>query len=589
MIYQNPYQNIRTADIYGARKQAAQDQLAEQQKQLALQQKARLEKQEIAKNLYDSANRFSQLSDDKQAAAWQTYRSKWVAYMPEANSVLPNVWDSKDPVNKDELNTFINFISDFVPEETISIAEGNKIIGLRGNQARTIAENPKTEEEYDKLVDLQTLDPETGQAIEKTVRRRKNDEGFWQSGNLIFPEGYDEGVDKQVYYNKMGIVPKSKSASVGASIEPSRPSVNSLATPPSAPMAAPGQTELPPRQFNAPSPTNRAGETNVGFPIDENAMLQQQQIMPTMGNSMLRGAGAVMADEFAPQPRNALVGGMMPQPSQFAELMPAGSAPNRFGSPGVEGIDFAATGGQVPVDARGIPLSAIGSARPRYVATDKGQVKETWRPMNANEYAQRKLDPERISAEISSQGQTRTTPITTEADKKLAEAQLKKAEADAKTAEFDLKKKQELLRQEKLDAVTLLRGFNRIEEKLKTLKNTPLFDTGSFDQAIMSLTPRGRALTTATDSIMSTIKRVKKTSGEGAFSNLDVDMLQKNMPRLGVDMADNEETLAAAKQDILLLYGVQAAVSNKKQRDELPPGTIYVDTNTGIKYQKGEK
>jgi hypothetical protein len=38
MIYQNPYQNIRTADIYGARKQAAQDQLAEQENQLALQQ-----------------------------------------------------------------------------------------------------------------------------------------------------------------------------------------------------------------------------------------------------------------------------------------------------------------------------------------------------------------------------------------------------------------------------------------------------------------------------------------------------------------------------------------------------------------------
>jgi len=578
MIYQNPYQNIRTADIYGARKQAAQDQLAEQQKQLALQQKARLEKQEIAKNLYDSANRFSQLSDDKQAAAWQTYRSKWVAYMPEANSVLPNVWDSKDPVNKDELNTFINFISDFVPEETISIAQGGKIIGLRGNQARTIAENPKTEEEYDKLVDLQTLDPETGQPIEKTVRRRKNDEGFWQSGNLIFPEGYEEGVDKEVYYKKMGIVPKSKSASVGASIQQSRPSVNSLATPPAAPMAVPGQTELPPRQLNTPSPTSRAGETNVGFPIDENAMMQQQQIMPTMGNSMLRGAGAVMADEFAPQPRNALVGGMMPQPSQFAELMPAGSAPNRLGSPGVEGIDFAATGGQGPVDARGIPLSAIGSARPRYVATDKGQVKEIFKQMTPEEIRKEGQDPARTTGRVSQFGviqwKDKTTP-----------AQLRKEGAEAAAAEATAEQNKSAVRRARTDIVSFLRGVRRYRDVLNKLGNQRFVDTGPFDTLIVENTQLGSELNGLGDTVGEELKSAMKVAGDPKTADELKEMVNQ-LPNTRRRFPQNIKNLNFREEYFLDRIGVQTSVANDAEFDALTPGTVFVDLNDGGIYRK---
>jgi hypothetical protein len=578
MIYQNPYQNIRTADIYGARKQAAQDQLAEQQKQLALQQKARLEKQEIAKNLYDSANRFSQLSDDKQAAAWQTYRSKWVAYMPEANSVLPNVWDSKDPVNKDELNTFINFISDFVPEKTISIAQGGKIIGLRGNQARTIAENPKTEEEYDKLVDLQTIDPETGQPIEKTVRRRKNDEGFWQSGNLIFPEGYEEGVDKQVYYNKMGIVPKSKSASVGASIEPSRPSVNSLATPPAAPMAVPGQTELPPRQFNTPSPTNRASETNEGFPIDENAMLQQPQIMPSMGNMMLRGAGAVMADEFAPQPRNALVGGMMPQPSQFAELMPAGSTPNRFGSPGVEGIDFAATGGQGPVDARGIPLSAIGSARPRYVATDKGQVEEIFKQMTPEEIRKEGQDPARTTGRVSQFGviqwKDKTTP-----------AQLRKEGADAAAAEATAEQNKSAVRRARTDIVSFLRGVRRYRDVLNKLGNQRFVDTGPFDTLIVENTQLGSELNGLGDTVGEELKSAMKVAGDPKTADELKEMVNQ-LPNTRRRFPQNIKNLNFREEYFLDRIGVQTSVANDAEFDALTPGTVFVDLNDGGIYRK---
>jgi hypothetical protein len=581
MIYQNPYQNIRTANIYGARKQAGQDLLTAQENELILKQKQNAFQKAKIVDTYKALNTFAGKSEESKAAQWPTVRAQIVSLSPEMEQGLPKDWMS-DPVgNQSQLQAALEGMSNFITPERITLRTDEVIQErLPGGQFTEIASGPKKPKEFLKMVEIRIGD---------TTYRIP--EGTLPSGSILSGQFVQDrrqpGAPAVPVKEYFAMYPNDwpSDAEVISGNSPTaatQPSVNSLSKPPAAPMAVPGQTELPPRNFNVPSPTNRAGETNVGFPVDENAMLQQPQIMPTMGNSMLRGAGAVMADEFAPQPRNALVGGMMPQPSQFAELMPAGSAPNRFGSPGVEGIDFAATGGRPKVE--------IVNGVATYTAAPKpGEAKETWRPMNANEYAQRKLDPERISAEISSQGQTRTTPITTAADKKLAEAQLKKAEADAKTAEFDLKKKQELLRQEKLDAVSLLRGFNRIEEKLKKLKKTPLFDTGSFDQVMMSLTPRGQALTTATDSIMSTIKRVKKTSGEGAFSNLDVDLLQKLMPRMGVDMGENEETLAAAKKDILLLYGVQAAVSNKQERDELPPGTIYVDTNTGIKYQKGEK
>jgi hypothetical protein len=465
MIYQNPYQNIQTADIYGARKQAAQDQLAKQEKQLALEQKQRADIVSRGQLATQALVGFKDLSPQQKAAQWNTYRQRIESLVPETKGILPSVWDSNDPSNEAELDSAISGLSKtyFKPEQTKLGAEETLLEGTFGVDPKEIARGMgKPEEAYDKLVDIQTLDPETGQPIEKTVRRRKNDEGFWQSGNLIFPEGYEEGVDKQVYYNKMGIVPKSKSA------------VNSLTAPPSAPMAVPGQAELPPRQFNTPSPTNRAGETNEGFRIDENAMLQQPQIMPSMGNMMLRGAGAVMADEFAPQPRNALVGGMMPQPSQFAELMPAGSTPNRLGSPGVEGIDFAATGGQGPVDARGIPLSAIGSARPRYVATDKGQVEEIFKQMTPEEIRKEGQDPARTTGRVSQFGviqwKDKTTP-----------AQLRKEGADAAAAEATAEQNKSAVRRARTDIVSFLRGVRRYRDVLNKLGNQRFVDTGPFD------------------------------------------------------------------------------------------------------------
>ena len=347
------------------------------------------------------------------------------------------------------------------------------------------------------------------------------------------------------------------------------------------PQAVPNQTELPPRNFNAPSPTNRAGETNVGFPVDENAMMQQPQIMPTMGNSMLRGAGAVMADEFAPQPRNALVGGMMPQPSQFAELMPAGSTPNRFGSPGVEGIDFAATGAAQPQIVNG---RVVYTARPK-----PSEPKESFRDMTPAEISASGRDPARFSGQISSLGQKRYEALPSKLAAEIEQATLDKLKADATKAQNELKEQQNVAKKDQNDAVSLLRGIARIDKALSGLQANPFFDTGTVDQYFMAKTDKGKELAAANDAILSTVKRIFKTKGEGAFSNLDVGLLQSQLPKFENPMSSNRATLNQIKTDILAIYGVQAAVSNKQERDALPPGTTYVDTNTGMRYQKGEK
>jgi len=320
-------------------------------------------------------------------------------------------------------------------------------------------------------------------------------------------------------------------------------------------LGVPGQNELPPRNFNAPSPINRAGETNVGFPIDENAMMQQPQIMPTMGNVMLRGAGAIMADEFAPQPRNALVGsGQAYQPSQaqFMTQTPQGMA---FRKP--------APAGQ--------------------------QARETFRDMTPAEISASGRDPARFSGQISSLGQKKFEALPSKLVSELEQAQLDKLKADAAKSQNELKEQENIAKKDKNDAVSLLRGIARIDRALSELQANPFFDTGTVDQYFMAKTDKGKELTAANDAILATVKRMFRTKGEGAFSNLDVGLLQSQLPKFENPMSSNRATLNQIKTDILAIYGVQAAISNKAERDALPPGTTYVDTNTGMRYQKGEK
>lgn len=564
MIYQDVYSSIQQpTSMYGLRKQVEQDQLAAQQNQIALQQKARTEQEAKAKALYQSMNQFNGLSDDKQSAMYQTYRQKWESLMPEAKGIFPSVWDSKDPTNKESLGQVISFLEPLVPAEEYTLSEGQVRIAQRpGGQPTVVARGG---EKGGKGLEIKTT--VVGDQYIETPERPL------PSGNILRgPYVYDQLGDAMPKEKYFKLYPSERPKDI-------RPeSQNKLNA---TPQPVPGQTELQPRQFNAPSPTNRAGETNVGFPIDENAMLQQQQIMPSMGNMMLRGAGAVMADEFAPQPRNALVGGMMPQPSQFAELMPAGSTPNRFGSPGVEGIDFAATGVSQPQIVNG---RVVYTARPK-----PSEPKESFRDMTPAEISASGRDPARFSGQISSLGQKRYEALPSQAAINLEQAQAEKAQIEVTKAKAEAEAQKKQAKKDQNDAVSLLRGLARIDKALGRLQENPFFDTGTVDQYFMAKTDKGKELDQANKAILATVKRLTRTPGEGAFSNLDVGLLEAQLPNMSNPMSTNRNTLQQIKTDALASYGVQAAVSNKQERDALPPGTVYVDINTGMRYQKGEK
>lgn len=589
MIYQNPYQNIRTADIYGARKQAAQDQLASQQNQIAIQQKEQegiVYKGQLATQALVG---FKALSPQQKAAQWNAYRQRIESLVPETKGILPSVWDSNDPSYEAELDSAIGGLSKtyFKPEQTKLGAEETLLEGTFGVAPKQIARGMgKPEEAYDKLVDVDDVDIATGQPIVRTERRRKNDEGFWQSGSKVYPDEYPQGIEKEAYYKAFGITPKSKSA------------VNSLATPPAAPVAVPGQAELPPRQFNTPSPTNRAGETNEGFPIDENAMLQQPQIIPTMGNMMLRGAGAVMADEFAPQPRNALVGGMMPQPSQFAELMPAGSTPNRLGSPGVEGIDFAATGGQGPVDARGIPLSAIGSARPRYVPPNVGQPQDRFRPATDEEIRSIGLTPGVDAAQynertrqvvsipkgnVEQQKLEEIKRLEAEAGRGLSAAQRDKAKSEATKLRDDVDK----IRAAKLSA---MQNIVDLEDKIFELVGNEFVDTGMIEQAA-KYTPTAtgkklRMLDGAVETAFNSIQTAVRVAGSGDQNAQELVYALGMFPNSGVELQTNIERITSLRDRFMDYNNVQAIVRNEADFNKLPAGTIFYDAKLKKKLRK---
>jgi hypothetical protein len=539
MIYQDVYSSIQApTSMYGLRKQVEQDQLAAQQNQLALQTKARTEQEAKAKALYQSMNQFGGLSEDKQSAMYQTYRQKWESLMPEAKGIFPSVWDSKDPTNKESLGQVISFLEPLVPAEEFTLSEGQVRYAQRpGGQPTVVARGGEKADGASKPTVrlLESVDA-SGNPVTIPVIDRLLPDNSRQFGDIVYDasKNYQPVPAVDFFAQK----PEQNTGSAP---------VNNL--------GVPGQNELPPRNFNAPSSINRAGETNVGFPIDENAMMQQPQIMPTMGNVMLRGAGAVMADEFAPQPRNALVGGgqaYQPSQSQFMTQTPQGMA---FRKP--------APAGQ--------------------------QARETFRDMTPAEINASGRDPARFSGQISSLGQKKFEALPSKLASEIEQAQFDKLKADAAKSQNELKEQENIAKKDKNDAVSLLRGIARIDRALSELQANPFFDTGTVDQYFMAKTDKGKELTAANDAILATVKRMFRTKGEGAFSNLDVGLLQSQLPKFENPMSSNRATLNQIKTDILAIYGVQAAISNKAERDALPPGTTYVDTNTGMRYQKGEK
>lgn len=539
MIYQDVYSSIQQpTSMYGLRKQVEQDQLVAQQNQIAIQQKARAEQEAKAKALYQSMNQFGGLSDDKQSAMYQTYRQKWESLMPEAKGIFPSVWDSKDPTNKESLGQVISFLEPLVPAEEYTLSEGQVRIAQRpGGKPTVVARGGEKADAAGKPTVrlLESVDA-SGNPVTIPVIDRLLSDGSRQFGDIVYDASKNYQPVPAVDFFAQNPEQNTESAPV-----------NNL--------GVPSQTELPPRNFNVPSPTNRAGETNVGFPVDENAMMQQPQIMPTMGNVMLRGAGAVMADEFAPQPRNALVGSgqaYKPSQSQFMTQTPQGMA---FRKP--------APAGQ--------------------------QARETFRDMTPAEISASGRDPARFSGQISSLGQKRYEALPSQAAINLEQAQAEKAQIEVTKAKAEAEAQKKQAKKDQDDAVSLLRGLARIDKALSGLQENPFFDTGTVDQYFMAKTDKGKELDASNKAILATVKRLTRTPGEGAFSNLDVGLLEAQLPNMSNPMSTNRSTLQQIKTDALAAYGVQAAVSNKQERDALPPGTVYVDINTGMRYQKGEK
>jgi hypothetical protein len=577
MIYQNPYQNIRTANIYGARKQAGEDQLAAQENQLALQQKQNAFQKAKIVDTYKALNTFAGKSEESKAAQWPTIRAQIVSLSPEMEQGLPKDWMS-DPVgNQSQLQAALEGMSSFITPERITLRTDEVIQErLPGGQFKEIASGPKKPKEFLKMVEIRVGD---------TTYRIP--EGNLPSGSILSGQFVQDARQpgapaipvKEYFAMYPNDWPKNAEVISGNSqTAATQPSVNSLSKPPAAPMAVPGQTELPPRNFNAPSPTNRAGETNVGFPIDENAMMQQQQIMPSMGNMMLRGAGAVMADEFAPQPRNALVGGMMPQPSQFAELMPAGSAPNRFGSPGVEGIDFAATGGRPKVE--------IVNGVATYTAAPKpGQERVTARDMTAQEIRDNGRDPREFSGQILSDGTKKFDPIPlegyskTQLDKMLQELENLRTNAKTEAQKADVSRKEKLF---------VLRNLKEYEYALQKLENNPMVDTGPLDQFVSALTPAGQQIVELGTRIEPIVRKVQRTPGDPAAAS-ETASFGEMLPKLNKFMTNNVDNLNAITRHYLDLYGANAMVNSKSEYDALyspDQDIIYIDLRDGKRYVK---
>jgi hypothetical protein len=186
-------------------------------------------------------------------------------------------------------------------------------------------------------------------------------------------------------------------------------------------------------------------------------------------------------------------------------------------------------------------------------------------------------------------GQKRYEALPSQAAINLEQAQAEKAQIEVTKAKAEAEAQKKQAKKEQNDAVSLIRGISRIDKALNSLEQNPFFDTGTVDQYFMAKTDKGKELDAANKAILATVKRLTRTPGEGAFSNLDVGLLESQLPSVSNPMSTNRQTLAQIKADALATYGVQAAVSNKQERDALPPGTVYVDINTGMRYQKGEK
>jgi hypothetical protein len=577
MQYQDYYSMIRPTSMYDTVKAAQQDRLVNQENQLIMQQKQFAFNKQKATSAYKTLSAFKKLTPEQQAAQWTQTRQTLESIYPEKKGAFPSSWGLDPQGNARELDAFLSGISKLVEPERVTIKEGEVIQErMPGGEFQPILIGPKKEE---KGLEIKTT--VVGDTYIETPERPL------PSGNILRgPFVYDQmgnAMPKEEYFN---LYPSEKPKDL-------RPeSQNKLNTIPQAvpttPQAVPGQIELPPRQFNVPSPTNRAGETNQGYGIDENAMLQQPQIMPSMGNMMLKGAGAVMADEYAPQPRNALVGETMPPPSQFAELLPAGSAPNRFGSPGVEGMDFAYTGAAKPQIVNG---RVVYTAPPKPVKADNP--KDRLRPATNDELARAGIPADTGLIYLKNETTGEITPVerldkldqarkAIENDEAmegrgLSAAQRDKAQSEAEEA----RKKLRVMRAAQMSAI---RQVIDVEDELLSLSGNEFVDTGPLDTfARFTGTATGKKLTSIDKKALAmnnAINHAIKITGAGSQSDADVELMLNAFPTSSSQYSDNMDIIRELKMRIMDYIGLDAVVRNDNDFNSIPVGSIFYDSRS---------
>jgi hypothetical protein len=582
VIYQDVYSQIRPVNMFGAFQEAKQARDLEQQRQNTLAEQARAAAQKAQENVVRNGQLatqaligFKKLSPQQKAAQWTPYRQRIESLVPEAKGSLPSTWDSNDPTNDAELDTLIGgWSSTFFQPEQVKLGAEETLLQVQPGVGPVEIARGMGKADTDKLVRLQGV--QDGQPVTLTEREFINAEGFKQSGTQIYPDDYPQGVDKDAYYKAMGITPAQKQPAQAPSV----------------------------RATNSPS--NRAGETNEGFPIDMSMVAPGQPVNALAAMNMPSGG---MAPPVAPQmgavpvapPVNAMAvpfaGGMgmalpvdmqqvsnmlaqeqnqfMP-PNQFAQLRPAGSAPNRFGSPGVEGMEFAATG---PVDARGIPLSAIGSSRPRYVATDKGQVKEVFRPMTSDEIKAEGQDPAKLSGRISQFGVIQWNPA------KPTAAQIRKEGAEVATAEATAAQNLAAVRRARSEVVSFLRGVRQYRSVLNKLGEQQFVDTGPLDTLVTQFTGLGSELDGLKETVGSELQSAMKVAGDPKTKE-ELDEMVGQLPRTSRRLYQNFKNLNFREEYFLDRLGVQTSVANDAEFDALTPGTTFVDLNDGGIYRK---
>lgn len=591
MIYQDVYSQLTTPmDMFGAMQEVKQAKALEQQRQNTLAEQARAAARKSQEDIVYKGQLatqaligFKKLSPQQKAAQWTSYRQRIESLIPEVKGGLPSVWDSNDPTNDTELDTLIEgWGSTFFQPEQVKLGADETLLQVQPGVGP---------------VEIASGKGKAGKGLQ--IKTTVVGDTYIETPELELPSGnilrgpfvYDKfdmsnAMPKEEYFK---LYPSERPVDV-------RPE---------------SQNKSKPTTQSIPSPTNRAGETNVGYPID------MSMAAPSGVNSLV--AMNIPADAEAPgvappMGGNALFGGMgmalpvdiqqvtqaanmlaqeqdqfMP-PNQFAQLRPAGSVPNRFGSPGVEGMEFAATGGAEP---------KIVGGRVVYTAKPKpGEAKDRFRPATPQEMISVGLNPE-IDAAQYNETTNQVVPIQkgNVEQKLLSQVQLLEAQsAQGKSAaERDKARADADLARDSLDKIraaktSALRNIISLEDKVFGFVGKEFADTGPVDQ-LLKLTglPTGkqqRLLDDATQTAYNSIQTAVRIAGTGDMNRTEVEFAIGMFPNSGVDLQTNIDRVASLRDRFMEYVGVQAIVRTPSDFDKLPVGTIFFDAKTGKKAKK---